>query len=498
MSLIHSPLPNHPISAIGVFNKGDEYESEATRKPFVVANSNMGIYFSCLFCLMNGRRDLLPLTWAWSRTSARMSIRFSFLRYDKPALREVQEVRWFFMDMVDTILTFRVPCVVVEDGEEVNMADFLQRVLSFLERSKQTEIPTDDLAAFLLSSIESTEAERRVFRQMSRFSTAGVTISATVFSALRAKPTDTLKVLRQGQQGIGSLFGIEYTHLPGLGMKAMIELKESNSIEEVWSALVKAVCHTDAEIKLNTVAHDESPYERRNRRAVSGFLPTIYESIRARCNKEKLEESLISSARLPIDNLKEAMDYAYEEQADFVPVTFMRSKGYDAFNESGKVKTFWDFVDEGSPASLWHSRYSDMPDRSRLITDSRLWGERGSDITYGALIHRSMKDVIANLANMYGEIMVEWNLKVLNFATLTANDSASAAFALPATKENVIKAVVPLCLARLESRSCRNPGRIPELVNALFGVETWMNFIEIQVHKRLTVDDARSASLVSA
>ena len=124
-------------------------------------------------------------------------------------------------------------------------------------------------------------------------------------------------------------------------------------------------------------------------------------------------------------------------------ITMMSSDSYRGFMMDDEYRTFWQV------GETWHGKYADDPHAARMFNDMRLFGDKGEDVTFAALLSPSadygvpycgvdaMVDHLSQYANGYGKI-VEWHHDVLDDASFTYGDSHQNIMAFPFSPANLV------------------------------------------------------------
>lgn len=500
MSLINSPIKGVEIEELGV--DADIPDNVGISVP---ARANASIYFSCLTCLMYGRRNLLPVTWAWAAATAEAT-------YSEPRPSSIDGVVDFARSVIENMDAYGIGSP-TDAGEVVALRDTLLLVATE-GHVAGLEFSSGDPLAFILGAQEAKKENRLALRQISTHCALGSIITETAWEAFKAGWIEdeerSAQIMQMGKTGVESLGGVEFSHLPALALSgfASLMLREVWRMENVWATMSNEVMCGGRVIELDDPIPDEPPRTTRNRRWYSGNVPEGIARDRDTSAEmttvevlAKVGSTLQQSSAPGLSN--ETFIGAYEycrkwittELEKFVPMTFMSPVAYERFLVDGRTKDLWELAEEGNLDQAWHYQFSDDPIRGREVTDNRLWGEKGKGIVFGVLLHPGMEDVVKALTNMYGCRIVKWRRDVLDVTTITLNDSTAAPFAIPATRENCLKYLIPFMMGRLGGLGRDNPGPVPYVTNALRVPVPWVNFIEIQVHRPLTSADIKEVTV---
>jgi hypothetical protein len=402
------------------------------------------------------------------------------------------DTKEFFSLLLDTLIDFKVPAEIESGGSKFNFTLFVSRVLDSMEK-EDAKTKIDNIASFIMSKFELAESDGIQFSLASRFASSGVILVSTAHAYVVSPPEVKKQALAHAERLIVSMLGVEAVHL-------LYEVYEIMTIsaydfEAVWRECVVRITKESRVIKFREPVEGDSAADRMNRRCFGGEINQKWKDTQALKVKQTIQDVLLSEpGAAPLCKL--TLQYVENEMKNFIPITFMRRADYDRFIEEGEVKTFWDFQDGGEVQSTWHTKYSDVPERARAFTDMRLWGERGSDITYGVIVHKDMKDTIASLAGMYGGVAVEWDRKCLEHSTLTLNDSSHAPYAVPASEHLLVKALMALVLSKMADRSTINNDIVAMFSRSMLGYKADVNFIEVQIHRRMKDDDVVGVSYI--
>ena len=487
MSLIHSPIKGVPISALGI--NGSDCSLRA----------NSCIYASCLAALMFGRRDYIPVVWAWVISSEKTN----HLK-DTSDLTEAMWTVMFIENLCNTILENKICCdlSVNYGGATLNIGETILKLV----KSAQYACKLDKLNSVndLFLSSDIIQDELAILSAISKLVYLGTTIATAGFVISVNDPVDSER-LNDLIHEIHTVAGVDFTHLPDKIAKGFRSLKGKTDMYSVWSKMSKEVSGSSKE--LQSSAMYENPEERMECRWAAG--DTSKKNIQMREDADNITVSkaianigfLMLRAGVPtrlvegtLRACSDSVPLIDDSLSQYVPVTFMSAESFNKFSKDGETKTLWDLEKEKS--IHWHYRYSDDPIADRLSTDARLWGEKGEDITYAFLISEVMKDSIAILSQMYGNVMVEWDKKVLKYSTLTINDSSIAPYAIPCTMTNAIKALLPLIVGRMQMCDSIEQGCVPFITEALFGTPVWVNYVELQIHSKLKLSDVYRVTTV--
>lgn len=517
--LLHSPIKNIPHTELGVhINVAAQPLPE-----YAEQRANVSIYFSMLLCLHYGRRDLLPLVWAWHRAS----IESHFATYnpadddpDSEALSGPTSARFAVAAaerMLDIVLDYKlhvqVPVTVHED-ELQNMAVLLNAVASKggARCKDYMEAECGDAFGWLASEVGvgiKPIALASFINQRSGLASL-VALMCQQAANEYAKTNSNMGIVNQcldqaRMAMVRMLGGQDFIHYPQLLMEGIVAMKGKGDMGTVWECLTAALYPRRGTVVCPQVRAFETDEECRDYRWRNGKVAQDIVDRRELCHYQTVPHAAKRVAaqlgRAGMDTLvRTFFEFGIAKATETLgldewhPVTFMRPKSYDAFMEAGRTKDFWTMRREGRES--WHSMFSDDPSMARAVTDLRLWGEQGSPLTYCAFVRLDDYAQLAALGRMYGTKAVVWDMEAMHtYGTLTINDSQAAPFALPGTPENILKAMVPMMVGAYGEangqRLClHNPGPVPAMCNQLFGVATWPNFIEVQLHASMTPLDA--------
>tara|TARA_R110002153_G_scaffold26421_7_gene82947 strand:+ start:385 stop:1791 length:1407 start_codon:yes stop_codon:yes gene_type:complete len=261
--------------------------------------------------------------------------------------------------------------------------------------------------------------------------------------------------------------------------------------DTVWDIMALEFCGQDAP-KLTQGNPYNTPKDRMARRARCGVAHEAITLKKDACNAISLEviyeeftKQLGGNTNTErfLEALRMSMEYVEREIGNYVPMTFMHRDGYEAFTDDGKVTGFWELCKDDRVGVSWHSKFSDCPKSGRAITDKRLYGEYGDFITYGVIVHKGDMSRIDTISDMYGEYAITWNNKILEYSSLTLNDSGHAPFVLPFTLDNMKKVLLPIALQSFLGNNDR--GFTSVVTDNLFGTVGTPEFIEFQCHDLL-------------
>jgi len=235
----------------------------------------------------------------------------------------------------------------------------------------------------------------------------------------------------------------------------------------------------------------ETPRKRRNRRLLQGQFAGAMKTI-----LENLEDYAIASDlnkvihRLPSKEkgvLTQAITSTKLFASQFLPVTYIQPASLQTFQEERCLKSVWEL-----DAPTWHTTFSENTESvldARAYNDSRLWGEKGRWLAHGALIIPEDYAVDTRLREMYGSKRITWKKNVLEGASFCVNDSQENAFCLP------IEVFPETIMRQMLGVLCRTMLRMPELIRLPDPFpDTHLQFIELQIHKKLTPEDIQTIS----
>ena len=240
---------------------------------------------------------------------------------------------------------------------------------------------------------------------------------------------------------------------------------------------------------------NETSRELRNRRLRQGtFAEEMKRTVDALENSQVVTEAAKMGVNLPPDERTKIitqMRWASEFFNGFRAVTYFPAEGFQKFKEDGITKDLW----ETGPT--WHTKYvateEDALD-ARAYNDERLWGERGTPITYGVLLPpgEAGTELDTQLKKMYGEHSIEWDFaKIMEYSSFSVNDSQEAKFCLPCDvfKETLIRQIVQSLGRHFEwaymlNQKCPFPESIMP--------QTVFRFIEIQIHRAMRLEDVKT------
>jgi hypothetical protein len=495
MSLKNNPIRPVEISVLDVKWETTDIQRELAQR------TNVAIYVAGALCLAHGRRDLLPVTVVWAK-----ALHCAHLLHpcDKPTvewlgylLNKLRE--WCFNLDIETTLALRF------GGEPtLNLLERLSSAIYKLGEASEDNVP--DLTGLLGLD---REENNLVLGFISRCYTTATSVSgecqraAATISAGGDAATVNIS-LGSAKMTLIENFGGSFDYLPAKVVNTYLALNGKCKMEDVWAKASDTFCLSATRVTLVEPDPDEPRESRRNRRWLNGSAEgEDYES-RERVISQSIDEALscttgvIQRKGLTIDfgRLSGAMgmvkDYACSELDNFVPMTFMTPESFALFDKSGTTTTIWELSKRKDFEKTWHHRYSDVPLHGRAITDRRLYGERGTHLTYGALIHRGMVGHMEILAGMYGSVAVTWKRDALRYATLCVGDSQTSPFVLPATRLMVTKAVVAFMTPHLLNLEDCNVLSCA-VSEALMGNWCHPNLIECQMHDHMSTSDVSDA-----
>lgn len=479
MSLLHSPIKGLPISALGVEDSDNSLRA------------NTCIYLSCLCALMFGKREYMPIVWAWVVCVEKTN--------HIKSTTGMSELLWacsFINELVYTIGVNSIDCVLQgKNGDYINIAS----VLSKVEKTSKLCDSLEGIQSLdeLLADSEISSEEVSILSTISKMVYLGTSISTAGF-LLYAEGEGSGEALDKVMQEIHGVAGIDFTLLPYKVADAYASLKNKTDMYSVWSHMSREVCSTKLSKKVAESCAYENPVDRVESRWGNGDISADESALRDKADSISISEALsnvsasllrddvplrlIEGVLLSCTNAISILDFTLEA---YSPVTFMSVESFRRFRDFGETKTLRDLDREFGLCESCYFRFSDDPIAERNVTDRRLWGEKGEDITYAVLISDVMKDTIGILSEMYGKVMVEWRRDVLEYSTLTVNDSSSALYSIPATPANCIKALLPLYVGRAQKSGSEDQGCVPYITEAIFGEPFWVNFVELQIHSKL-------------
>ena len=511
MSLIYSPLEGVGIHQLGVEGAAGQYYNKDT-EDYVYQKGNMSIYLSCLVCLIHGRRDLLPLTWAWSNASERCQLDEWKPDWDENVLIHFRNLKWFerFRSyMMDNLEGFPVKCVV----GGIDLWDFFTRLENLPTKNMKGKGKLNEGAALItaLEVMEVSDEEHELVALISKFVAAGSLIAFYAykrFELLHLLPPEEIEPrmriraaddIHLADKHLSPIVGNSFTHIIVASAFAYLDVSGVGSdMGVVWEAMYSNYGGSQyRKVKVKEPPTLKAPeFEAKYMRAKMRLPEAPAKGTAERSVWENLNASLDDSVESLADAyphmeaiISSAKNYLSRELHMFVPMTFMSRAAYEGFKKDGKVRTFWDLYDAGELKNSWHFNNSDDPVAIRAVADMRLWGERGRDITYGALVHKADVETINTFHRMYGDVCIEWKRDILDWSTLTTNDSHLGAFPVLATPTNQVKHLIPVVLSSFDGTNVERQGYIPTLSRHFFGAPMWINFIEFQSHTCLRSED---------
>lgn len=232
--------------------------------------------------------------------------------------------------------------------------------------------------------------------------------------------------------------------------------------------------------------HDvaEPPRKRRNRRLLqgkfAGEMRRLLDNLETVSITAELQKAAKIAAHPVRTEILGAISTAQEFARHFIPVTYIKRENLNRFLQTGEMKGLWEL-----PSPTWHTSFSESPEEAldaRAYNDARLWGEKGTRITYGALVLPEDTQTDGALRRMYGECRIVWKPEVLASATFCMNDSQESPFCIP--YEVFEEAVVRMLLHKITGGK---PAAHTALIkcNNPFPPKRF-HFFEIQIHRGLT------------
>jgi len=494
MSLYYSPVAGKELATLGI-EKG-EFEARLVRK------ANAAIYFSCMATLMFGRRDLLPVVWAWSQASNESNLITNFAIASKE--NAVKFLTFFIRNLTQNKIDYRISAD--PNSGVVNCVEIAFKLLEYIDLNGVVE-----KGSVLTQAMKGAGFDSDSFQAMSvisKLAFLGLMISeGGYYYGIDTEEANSIVDISYTE--LSSVAGIDFTRFPELAHKGFTALKDAYNMYSVWSAMSDQACCIGAVKTLKDSTLKESAEEKMSRRWKSGVICASLKSQRDYANSSTVEEVLVKvgtslkNEGAPLLFISEALDAVVNSLSlisssldNYVPITFMDSASFSKFKADKLTKTIWDLEKEVNEMKTWHSKYSDIPIDCRKIVERRLWGEKCKEVVYAALISPALKDVVGILARNYGMVAIEWDKKVFDYSTLTINDSMTAPYSLPATKDNRVKFLLPWIISRMQGASPNKRGIAPYIQECVFGFGQWINYIEVQIHSRLTIKDVESVRLI--
>lgn len=499
MALIYSPIQDVDISDLGV----DVKTHPECPKAFIT-RANVNIYFSMLIALIYGRRDMIPIVWAWARTAAELHLR-AWRPEDQSRIYSSPDLDWvidFCQKLQDTCIDFKIPASLSDSGSDVsvNIPYIISLAIRFA-RDNRSSISLgsdgDDTLLYIITLMDLSEHDRKLIHLVSLQCMAGSLIGSTGWttSAMVDELGDndiSSSVISAAETSLSSLIGPEVAHLPAKAMRAFQNMRDYNDskMEVVWGACVKSMMNGYEPVELE----DEPLYQdafSRSQRWRKGNISDGLKRIRDACSNRTWEESVdnVLSEMSSGDPYRDVDDYLYksyklardlEHNNLYQPMSFMSMEDYEWMMQNGKVRLREDISEEELMA------FSDDPAYINRVASSRLWGELARNITTAFYVRVDDEDQIAALKKMCGEVVVEWDREVLGYSTLSLNDSMLSKFCLPASRDNREKFMAVLSASQVGSMTSKNPGFIPALAKSVAGSPCWVNYVELQIHESLT------------
>jgi len=280
--------------------------------------------------------------------------------------------------------------------------------------------------------------------------------------------------------------------------RLFVETHTENGDQQFPAVWDKAVLEFNPHIGLAATMPDEwdeeeTPANRAMRRALQGqygsrIIPHLmsaplwllveqwFDAVPGLCNHFPKVPELLASMPDPLAN------HAY---------TFMREESYVKFLQDGQFQSLWELR-----ANAWHSCYNDFPKDGRAFTERRLYGEKALHLTCGVLLDpnnlEAMSEKSTALARMYGTRRIEWDDSVLKGATFTLGDSQSNASVMPYSHSNLQKVMT----LRLVMQMAVTKGLDYKRLEGWHPYLMPLNFIETQIHARLTPGDVADSTLL--
>lgn len=502
MSLKNNPFKNKKLSELNIYDSiPSNIDDNSTRR------DHASIYLASMICLGHGRRDLLVMTFLWQRSVA-VARACSPTDYQQT----LEGVRgWsiiFFQYLIDSLLEHRG-----EVGEEDfklsgggRLCSIIQSALTHVEAMKG-ELSQNFLQESFDASTEN-EGDKGDLDLISRcafFSSMACSMSD---SAVLSDNAEARKgILRAMTSNINQAFDGNFDHVPRLTYNAFEIMNSKNhvsNITQVWETLSDHFCHASSCSDIPESPDYASAIDRMKQRCSKSpkvqASSDTYDQVTERTYTDALAlfitKTLEAKSFDPRPVMGGLTSYLMIESANMVPITFFSKKAYESFRLEGKTKTVWERSQEEDFKESWHYRYTDVPMHGRALCDKRLFGEKGTDITYAVFIHKGMLNQIKTLADMYGEVAVTWKRDCLDYSSLTINDSMHAPFVTPATIETLKKFVASYYLPSFINSVKADP-KVRDFVTTMTGYPCHPNFVELQIHKSMTVDDIESVEKVN-
>lgn len=518
--LLHSPIKDTQVAQLGVRTDGASYPLP----PYAEQRANITIYMTMQLCLNYGRRDLLPLAWAYTRSAVETHFAFydpdisleaeaTHLQGKAGALYAVEAAG----RMLDTILDYRLPVqlpVTVHEQEQQNMAFALTRIADYgptvagrFNEGKHGE-PMGWLASEAGIGIKPIAILNFINQRYTLAAALSMLCQEAAAEYTKGDMSKANKMLDAARMNmVRYLGGQEFLHYPEGIMEACNALGgvTNGSMLNVWDALTTHLFPRRGKVVCPEPREFETDKECRDYRWRNGKVDQRTADVRERCHLQTVAQAAKRCAsflsRMPGQGaqVETFFRFGYEKAKEtwandeWAAVSFMRQESYDAFMATGHTKSVWQMHSEGLPT--WHSLFSDDPMLGATVTNLRLWGEKADPCTYAALVRLDDYPQLAALGRMYGTKAVVWGKGLLEeCATITLNDSQAAPFTLPATVDNIHKALVPMMVgaygeANGHSLCMHNPGPVPSMASVLYGIGAWPNFIEVQFHASLCPED---------
>lgn len=483
MSLLYNPVEPFPIEGLGI----ETLKLPSQVDSVLQGRINATIYYACFFALTQGHRPLLPLVAAWSKAVCGSHLAFADGHNWSATFKSI---------LTDEILGRNGMGAVVPVLNGEGRFEAL-RVVADMPGSLDHE-PCSGFHKYLMDTVQSPCKETMLL--VSGCIAAASTLVNELSKRIDPGHPVNSSPLKDPLWGVRGFFGNHYDNLTHMVERAVAIAHENPAIADVWDACAEAMCPA-SEVALRRVV-DSDPVARRDRRTRSGEVPDAVRELRNTHSSRPLREALahvaewLDSQVYGAEHLKSVLSVSAGKVAGqyegYYPVTFMTKPVYEMFQADGRTKTIWDLDREGLLEKSWHYKFSDVPLAGREHTDRRIYGERGENVVYGALIHEGMPDQREALSRMYGRVAVVWDKAVLRHASLCINDSSQSPWVVPATADNMAKAMIAMMVPRL--MSVMNPTEhktMQHLCGILTGQNLSINFIEVQIHSQLTPSDIK-------
>jgi len=487
--ILRSPVKGRTILELGVEGKHATTPEEEKR-------GNVAIYLTLLMLLQHGRRDLMPLGWAWAKAN------FEAGRLPNPEDYGMDWAADFCTRVGDTLIDNAFDHLI--GGESV--AATMSR-MSHIARTdrKWGKDRGGSAMEYLARALGLPDSFYREMAVVVRTGCAADCMADAACEAYKAKISgDDTKAKVVSAVALSTISALEpsFNHYPEAVISAFGKMTNP-SMAEVWWRLHYEL-FKGGKITMPEPSVFDSPIARRDalwcRGSIDGSIAELRDTV---CHKSWADfvRGLYCnlSSTMEEDKFMDALGHVRDSgmkallEGKYAILTFQNDSEMAMFREAGCYQTGYDIP----PTTPGFFDYSDDPLFGKRVNDKRLWGEEGRNITPAFLIHLDDTGTIQRARANYGRHVIKWPISVLDYATICINDHESVPYTLPATHTVMTKAIMAVHTTHLFAMSALTgngptPGNVhlvKAINQAIMGQPRWSSVLDIQIHRKMPLTE---------